>query len=861
MKDKTSHQIVLTNLAKALSNLTEENKRLKEENQRLIENGSPNRKNPEDAAKLGINPHDNPSGYNPDIGETIIDTRTYAEAVDSLTDGVIIYNADQKIVEINTAYQNIMAAVNVKFEIGMTLKEVVSKILGAGLFDTKGKTPDIWLDEQLARHDFSLSTDEKVILADRHYLKRSRPTSSGGQIITMTDVTDLRLAVADTLAFKEAVESLTDGVLIYDKNQKITHFNSAFEAMMAASGIDCHVGMSKREINQRTFETRGKDLTSPSTKEMLDELTSRENFLKASEDHTLFSHKNYLKRSRPISAGGQVIVMTDVTKMQDALSKAKMAERAKSEFLANMSHEIRTPMNGIIGMTDLLALSDLDQRQHHFVQTISRSGDALMTIINDILDFSKIEAGQAQLDPTPFQFREAIEDVTALLSSSAATKDIDLLIRINPDLPLTYEGDVGRIRQILTNLVGNAIKFTHQGHVLIDVDGTVENEVTNLKIQIKDTGIGIPEESLGDIFGKFKQVDGTTTREYEGTGLGLAISANLVALMGGTIVAESELDSGSTFTINLSLPTHKDLVKRKFPSVDIMGSNILIVDDNPVNRDILTEQVNYWNCKSVAVESAKKALQVLEVAQAKKVKIDLIIADYQMPGMNGEELFGAIKANPNFIDIPIVMLTSVSEDRMAERLLKNGIDAILTKPARASLLLDTVTACLSSKKAASDLLAAPKGDPIKSSVTTISKPKSQQCLDVLVAEDNETNQIYIKYLLERLDVSFKIVANGRLAVDQWKSTNPKVILMDISMPEMNGYEATRAIRALEEKTGRARTTIIAATAHALKEDKQRCLDEDMDDYISKPIPMQGMSDLFTKWNISHVPFIKKRQAG
>ena len=505
----------------------------------------------------------------------------------------------------------------------------------------------------------------------------------------------------------------------------------------------------------------------------------------------------------------------------------------------------------------------LGPREREFVRTIDRSGQALLTIINDILDFSKIEAGQAELDPAPFPLREAIEDVTALLSSSAADKAIDLLVRLNPELPQAFVGDVGRIRQILTNLVGNAIKFTHHGHVLIDVNGSVIDDTAHLIITIEDTGIGIPAESLGDIFGKFKQVDGSTTREYEGTGLGLTISANLVELMGGTIKADSKVGVGSLFTINLALPIHEDIKQRIKPSIDIIGSNILIVDDNAVNRDILSEQIKHWKCKSAAVSSAQKAMQVLKTANTKNVKIDLIIADYQMPQMNGEDMFNAIRANSDFAEIPFIMLTSVNQDQMSKRLLKNGLNAILTKPARASLLLNTITECLyngNNRHSVTDparVLGTEKKPADENANTQpahqvdLEQPATSSDIDVLVAEDNETNQIYIKYLLEELGLSFKIVANGRQAVDKWKSLNPKVILMDVSMPVMNGHEATQAIRAFEDKTGQTHTPIIAATAHALKQDEERCLEAGMDDYISKPISIKGLKDVLMKWEVIH----------
>ena len=311
------------------------------------------------------------------------------------------------------------------------------------------------------------------------------------------------------------------------------------------------------------------------------------------------------------------------------------------------------------------------------------------------------------------------------------------------------------------------------------------------------------------------------------------------------------------------MTVHEDVKQRIKPSIDIIGSNILIVDDSEVNRDILSEQIKHWKCKSAAVSSAQKAMQVLKTANTKNVKIDLIIADYQMPQMNGEDMFNAIRANSDFAEIPFIMLTSVNQDQMSKRLLKNGLNAILTKPARASLLLNTITECLyngNNRHSVTDparVLGTEKKPADENANTQpahqvdLEQPATSSDIDVLVAEDNETNQIYIKYLLEELGLSFKIVANGRQAVDTWKSLNPKVILMDVSMPVMNGYEATQAIRAFEDKTGQTHTPIIAATAHALKQDEERCLEAGMDDYISKPISIKGLKDVLMKWEVIH----------
>jgi len=427
------------------------------------------------------------------------------------------------------------------------------------------------------------------------------------------------------------------------------------------------------------------------------------------------SKKSYFKNAK----GEEFIfgVLTDVTllknrefELEDAWSSAKSAERAKSQFLANMSHEVRTPMNGILGMTELLGQCELSAQQKDFVGIIQRSGDALLTIINDILDFSKIEAGQLIIDPAPFDMKDCIEDVMALLAPKVAESGIDLLLRIQPNLPETYLGDAGRIRQILTNLIGNAVKFTAQGHVYIEVSGSVENNMASLTISVKDTGIGIAPEKLGKVFDKFNQADASTTRIYGGTGLGLNIARELVELMGGELKVTSEVGKGSNFYFTLDLPYQETTKTPQQEDADISGLRVLVVDDNEINRMILTEQLKHLGCKSVAVESVRLGIAFLHKAAEKNVNLDLIITDYQMPELNGEDFVRMIKKTPNLQDIPAIMLSSVNKSELISSMTDLGIDAFLTKPTRASALINTIA------KACKPVIAKPTA-PIKAPPT------------------------------------------------------------------------------------------------------------------------------------------------
>lgn len=537
--------------------------------------------------------------------------------------------------------------------------------------------------------------------------------------------------------------------------------------------------------------------------------------------------------------------------------RAESADRAKSEFLANMSHEIRTPMNGVMGMAELLARTDLDQRQAMFVDVIVKSGNALLTIINDILDFSKINAGQLELQPAPFRLGEAIEDVATLVSARVAEKDLELIVRVDPDLPLSFVGDVGRFRQIATNLVGNAIKFTEKGHVLVDVSGKVDGDHATVTVRVEDTGIGIPQEKLATVFEKFAQVDSSSTRRHEGTGLGLAIASRLVELMKGRMGVESEVGKGSVFWFTLPLAIdHADARKRPVP-IDVSGARVLAVDDNPINRSILLEQLRSWGFDCAAAESGEVALAFLQRAAELNAAVDCIILDYQMPGMNGADVARRVRNDPATSGIPVVLLTSVDQAEIGRLAAECGIAAQLNKPARASALLETIVSAMQRAREITGRHEPPV-TPLRPRPQIAAEPvaierrmavngrKSSAPLDVLVAEDNEVNQLVFSQVLDGLGLNYRIADNGRTAVEMHKALKPRLILMDVSMPEMNGYEATAAIREMESGTG-ARTPIIGITAHALKGDREKCLEAGMDDYLSKPISPNRLATKIDLW--------------
>jgi PAS domain S-box-containing protein len=655
-----------------------------------------------------------------------------------------------------------------------------------------------------------------------------------------TDQTELRM-------LRMVIDSLPDLIYIKDTQSRFVLANRAIRKYMTGSPDGALLGFDDSSFypeelargfrnDEQTVIHTGKQLVGQA--ERAEDKDGEERWLLTTKV-PFYDHDGkiigIIGIGRDITAQKQSEVETVKARIQ-----AEAASRAKSEFLANMSHEIRTPLNGVIGMTDLALDTDLTPEQRDYLETVKLSADSLLNVINDILDFSKIEAGKIDLESIEFDARECIETTLRTLVLRAEEKDLELLCDIAPDVPAIIRGDPTRLRQILFNLVGNAIKFTAEGQVALSAEvELIENGTCVLHFNVADTGIGIPESKQSVVFDAFTQADASTTREFGGTGLGLTITSRLVAMMGGKIWVKSEPGKGSEFHFTIKVSEGGIAAAQPasgLPDGILCGAQVLVVDDNQTNRRILDRLLTRWGMKVVCVKSGEDALAEVNSAQASGNPFRLILTDMHMPNMDGFSLVEKIRNTPDSAAATIMMLSSAGRRGDLARCQQLGLSASLTKPVRQNELREAIVRALDRRKvqARAPGVAVPGGERR----TAVPRP----ALDVLVAEDNVVNQRLAMRLLEKRGHRVTVVNNGQEAVELLERSNFDLVLMDVQMPLLDGIAATTLIRQREKETG-SHQPIVALTAYAVKGDQERCLAAGMDGYLPKPIRPEELDAL------------------
>lgn len=737
--------------------------------------------------------------------------RRLRTSIDTIRDGFAVFDADNRLIIANRA---LLAPFGGGVTIGMAYSEVLAALAPLLRLDQE---EGVWIGSMLDRLsadpipsiDLAFRTGRWVRLEDRH-------ARDGDRVCLAIDITD-------EMRLRAAIEAIPDGFVIFDRDERLTICNQTYRDIYAAAADVIRPGARFEDILRAGLAAGQHDDAVGREEEWLAERMAEFRSASGSCEQHLSDGRYIRAQDHPTPDGGRVGLRTDISAEREvqasllaAREAAEAASLAKSAFLANMSHEIRTPMNGVVGMAELLCATNLTDEQRLFAETIRSSGEALLTIINDILDFSKIEAGRMRLHPEPFDLERLLHETAILLQPQARAKGIDLLVDYDMGLPTRLVGDPGRLRQVLTNLMGNAVKFTGQGHVLVRVVGLCEDEDVRLHVTVEDTGIGIAPDQIDHVFGEFNQVETAENRRYQGTGLGLAISHRLVTQMGGEMWVDSTLGAGSCFGFALTFPIAQSM-RTASSHMPTALRRVLLREPNPVCGAIIERQLEplgihvlHWRGDSLPPEVGPD-------------RIDLVLLSVDADAEIQRKL---IEDRGDLSDTPVLLMASTDTMNVAERMLGNGLAAaIVTKPILRADLFQTL----------SRLTGADLPHEVQQDI-----PVLQRRLRVLAAEDNKTNQLVFAKMLRDFDLELRFADDGRQAVEAWRDFHPDLIFMDISMPEMDGCSAARAIR--QSEAGRAHVPIIALTAHATDEDSGRILSSGIDHHLTKPLRRSSLLD-------------------
>ena len=765
------------------------------------------------------------------------------KALQTMRDGFAMYNSDALLELANPAFLAPFEDID-SVGPGASYRHVLEMLVEEGIVDLQGERRRHWLSRMQERWEMSPIPPETIRLWTGQFIKiQDRRMPDGGVVSLCVDITEL-------MRMWSAIEELPDGFVIYDAEDRLLMCNAPYRNLYSDSAPAIIPGASFEDIlryglSQGQYaEALGRE------EDWLEERLSAHRRAEQEMEQQLGDGRWLRIYERALSDGGRVGLRIDITEAKriqqelvEAKRRAEEASHAKSAFLANMSHEIRTPMNGVVGMAELLRESALSDEQALYVDTIRNSGEALLVIINDILDYSKIEAERLQLKPEPFDLERTVHEVLLMLQPTAREKGLELLVDYDMFLPTRFVGDPGRVRQIFTNLVGNAVKFTNEGHVLIRITGRcIEEGEAAVHATVEDTGIGIPPDKIEHIFGEFNQVEDDRNRQFEGTGLGLAITKRLTDLMGGEIWVESEAGRGSCFGLRMVLPVDEPAQIETAALPDSLRE-VLVVDDHVLNRAILTQQMETVGLSVAFCKTAEDALDRMDEPP------DLIIAEQDLPDMSGLELAQQLaRVQPG---LP-VMLLSREPQALTEQAQRCGVRAVLPKPAPRRALFAALEAMCADPPAAepkppAQTDALPTFCSRRGSATAASAAAPARPLDVILAEDNRTNQMVFRKMAEGLGLplELRLAGNGIEAVEAYRKRRPDLIFMDISMPRMDGKQATQEIRALEPPG--AHLPIIAVTAHAMTGDRDGILEAGLDDYLTKPLRKQELARLIETW--------------